>query len=242
MMTGSLISEEDEMKAKFVLTLAALVVMVMMVPMVAIAEEPAEIGPRYAEAQDASMEKLKQYKWSTETYLEVEGETKFHFILACRLNEKGEMVREVESSESTVRRKRGFRGLAQQQKAEEAGKLLDQIVDVTVSYIYMTKDEVVEFFNSATITDGTGDDAGKLIVKGSDVTVKGDKVTKVVNPETLFPVRITFESTAGDVPISGEILFRPIEGGPNVPRMATINVPSKEGVVEAEFLDYAKQL
>jgi hypothetical protein len=101
---------------------------------------------------------LKQYKWSTETYLEVEGETNFHFILACRLNEKG------------------------------------------------------------------------------------DKVTKVVNPENLFPVRITFESTAGEVPISGEILFRPIEGRPNVPRMATINVPSKEGVVEAEFLDYAKQL
>lgn len=232
-------TREEKMKHGYTIILAALV---LVVAFGAVAEVPSDLGPRYADAQAASMEKLKQYKWSTETYLEVEGETKFHFILACRLNEMGEMVRDVVSSESTIRRKRGFRGLAQQNKAEEAGKLLDQIVDVTVSYIYMTRDEVEEYFNTATVTDGTGDDAGKIIVQGSDVTVKGDKVTKVVDPETLYPVRISFESTAGEVPISGEILFRPIEGGPNVPRMATINVPSKKGVVEAEFLDYAKQL
>jgi hypothetical protein len=227
------------MKPKYAMALAVLVVMI---ATSTVAEEPAELGPRYADAQAASLEMLKQYRWSTESYLEVDGETKFHFILACRLNEKGEMVREVVSQESTIRRKRGFRGLAQREKAEEAGELLDHIVDITVSYIYMTRVEVVEYFNSATITEGTGDDAGKIIVQGTDVTVKGDKVTKVVDPETLYPKRITFESTAGDVPISGEILFRPIEGGPNVPRMATIHVPSKNGVVETEFLDYAKQL
>ena len=41
---------------------------------------------------------------------------------------------------------------------------------------------------------------------------------------------------------AGEILYRPIEGGPNVPRMATINIPSEKGVIEAEFVDYEKQL
>jgi hypothetical protein len=37
-------------------------------------------------------------------------------------------------------------------------------------------------------------------------------------------------------------LYRPIEEGPNVPRMATINIPSKKGVVTTEFLEYEKQL
>lgn len=214
----------------------------------AIAEDPAEvgpqfeIGPRYADTQAASMELLKQYTWHTDTYLEQNGETKFHFKLACRLNEKGEMVREVEDSESTVRRKRGFRGLAQQSQAEEARELLDQIVEVTASYMYMTREQEVAFFKTATITDGTGDDAGKLLVQGANVTVKGDKVIKAVDPNTFFPVRITYESIAGETPISGEVLYRPIEGGPNVPRMATIKVPSKEGEVTAEFVDYAKQL
>lgn len=227
------------MKAKHAVFLAALFVAV---GANAIAEEQPEIGPRYADAQAASIKQLKQYTWHTDTYLATGGETKIHFRLACRLNEKGEMVREVESSESTIRRKRGFRGLVQQEKAEEAGQLLEQIVDVTASYMYMTREEEVEFFNSATISDGTGDDAGKLVVQASNVTIQGDKVTKVVDPETLYPVRLTFDSIAGETPISGEVLYRPIEGGPNVPRMATINVPSKEGVVTAEFIEYAKQL
>ena len=227
------------MKAKYAAILAVLVVAA---AAHAIAEEPSDIGPKYADVQAASMEHLKQYTWHTDTHLATGGETKMHFKLACRLNEKGEMVREVESSESNIRRKRGFRGLAQQEKAEEAEQLLDQIVDVTASYMYMTREEELEFFKTGTISDGTGDDAGKLVVQASSVTVQGDKVTKVVDPETLFPVRITFESTAGATPISGEVLYRPIEGGPNVPRMATINVPSRDGVVTAEFLDYAKQL
>ena len=205
-------------------------------------EDKAAFGTACADAQAASMQMLKAFKWNADTHLSTSDGKEIHYKLACRLNEKGEMVREVKESDSNIRRKRGFRGMAQHEQAEAAGEMLDHIVSVTASYMYMTRAEEVEFFKSATITEGSGDDAGKLIVVGRDVTVEGDEVTKVVDPATHFPVRITYQSKAGDVPIDGEILFRPIEGGPNVPRMATINVPSKEGVVTAEFLDYAKQL
>jgi hypothetical protein len=208
----------------------------------AAAEEAKDVGPVYADKQAASLQMLKSYKWTTDLHLSTEDGKQIHYELACRLNEKGEMVREVTASDSNIRRKRGFRGMAQHEQAEEAGELLDHVVEVTASYMYTTRSAELEFFEAATITDGTGDDAGRLIVVGKDVTVDGDEVTKVVDPVTMYPVRITYESKAGEEPITGEILFRPIEGGPNVPRMATIHVPSRKGEVTAEFINYAKQL
>ena len=227
------------MNTKQVVVLAALT---LAVAAGAAAEDQAELGLRYAEVQSAGMDQLKRYTWHTDTRLASGGETKVHYNLACRLNEKNEMVQEVVEAETSVRRKRGLCGRAQQAQAEEVGAFLDQVLQVTASYIFMSKGREVDFFDKATITDGTGEDVGKMVVTASNVSVKGDTVTKWIDPASLYPVRITFEAIIEEVPVTGEVLYRPIEDGPNVPRMATINIPSKQGVVTAEFMDYAKQL
>ena len=206
------------------------------------AEDQAALGLRYGEVQQTDFEQLKRYTWHADTRLASGGETKVHYKLACRLNEKNEMTQEVVESESSVHRKRGLRGRAQAAHAEEVGAFLEKVVQVTASYIFMSKGREVDFFDKATITDGTGEDVGKMVVQSSNVSVEGDKVTKWIDPEALHPIRITFETIVDEVPVTGEVLYRPIEGGPNVPRMATINIPSEKGVIEAEFVDYEKQL
>jgi len=204
--------------------------------------DPAELGKRSATVHQTCVDQLKRYSWNIDSMLSKDGEAKIHVVANCRLNEKGELVQEVEKAETSVRHKRGLRGRAQSQKLNELSILLDHIVDQMVTYTYMSTDEESAFFKKATITEGSGDDAGKLIVKATDVSTKGDKVTKWIDATSLYPTRITFEAVVDEVPVDGEVLYRPIEGGPNVPRMATINIPSEKGVIEAEFLDYAKQL
>ena len=208
----------------------------------AVAEESAELGLRHATARQASVEQLKQFTWQTDTMLLQGGEAKVHVTVANRLNEKGEMVQTVETAETNVRKKRGLRGRSQAQKADEVGQLVNQIVVTMASYIFMSKGQEVDFFDKATITDGTGADAGKLVVQGANVSVPGDLVTKWIDPETLYTTKITFEAVINEVAVLGEVLFRPIENGPNVPRMATVDMPSMEGVMSTEFLEYKKQL
>ena len=207
-----------------------------------LAQDSAELGLRYATVQQTSTDQLKQYTWQADTKLSQSGAAKVHVVLDCRLNEKGEMVQEVETAETSVKQKRGLRGRSQQAHASEVGAFLNKVVAQTASYIFMSKGQEVDFFDKATITEGAGDDAGKLIVQAGDISVAGDKVTKWIDKESMFTVKITFTSVVDEIPVSGEVMYRPIEDGPNVPRMATVDIPSQDGVMETEFLKYEKQL
>jgi hypothetical protein len=227
------------MNRKLVLALAAVAIAL---ATGAVAEDQAEMGLRYAEAHQQSLNLMKQYTWQIDSTLSQDGQLKVHVLSDCRVNEKGELVQEVETAETTVRRKRGLRGRAQASHAEEVGAFLEHVLAVTTSYVYRSKGEEVDFFEKATLTEGSGDEAGTLMATAADVSVPGDKVTKWMDAKTLIPTKVTFEATVDEVPVSGEILYRPIEDGPNVPRMATIQIPSEKGLVEAEFLKYTKQL
>ncbi len=222
--------------------LFALAMLILAVAAVAQEEDPDEMGLRYAGVQQDGIEQLKQYKWQTEIKMMREDEVKAEFTVANRLNEKGQMVQEVESAEASDRQKRGLRGRAQKQNAEDAGEFLNHVVQVMATYIFMSKGQEVDFFDKATITEGVGSDKGKLVVMATDVTVPKDVVTKWIDPQTLFPSKITFETVVDEVPVQGEVLYRPIENGPNVPRQATITIPAKKSVVTTEFLNYEKQL
>jgi hypothetical protein len=227
------------MRIKFLIALGALVVLV---AATGIAEDPAQLALRVADAQTANLAQFQHYSWSIDATIAVDGTVKAHVVSNERFNEKGEVVFDVVTSETTVKRKRGLRGRSQQAQMEEMSAFLNHVLSVAASYAVMTKGEQVDFFDKATITEGSGDTAGMLTAVSKDVSVKGDEVTKQIVAETLFVKSITFETVVDGVPVTGEILYRPIEGGPNVPRMATIDIPSQSQVVELEFMNYAKQL
>ena len=206
------------------------------------ADDSAELGLAYAKAQQENLDEMKKYRWNTHTTLKSGGETKFDFTVSNRLNEKGEMVQEVEEADSNVRRKRGLRGRRQQQAVAELDELLDEIVGTMASYAFMTKGQEVDFFDRAEITEGDGDMEGMRVVRATDVSVDGDTVVKTIDPETLHPGKIEFQFQIEGHSVEGEVLYRPIEDGPNVPRFSTIRVLDMDGLIETEFLDYSKQL
>lgn len=224
------------------LRIMTLTTFVLVTAVIAFAEDAAELGLRYAQVQQAGLEQIKEYAWQTSTKVTKAGELKAEVSMDNRLNEKGEIVQTVESAEVNAKRKRGLRGRAQQEGLAEAEAFLDKVAAATGAYVFMSKGQEVDFFDKATITDGTGDDAGRLVVTAKGVLADGDTVTKTIDPKTMFPAKIIFETTVDGTAIKGEVLLRAIEGGPNVPRMATVNVPATTQVIETEFLNYKKQL
>ena len=206
------------------------------------AEDQAELGLRYAKVQQESLELIKQYTWQSSTKVTKAGEIKVEVTVDNRLNEKGEMVQEVESAEVNARRKRGMRGRAQDEQLAAGEAFLEKVAATTGAYIFMSKGQEVDFFDKATITDGTGTDAGKTVVTAAGVLSSGDTVTKHIDPATLHPSKILFTTTIDGTAVTGEVLLRAIEEGPNVPRMATITVTANDQVIETEFVNYKKSL
>ena len=206
------------------------------------AQTTAELGLAYATVQQENIDKIKLYRWKTFTTMKSEEETELTRTVSNRLNEKGEMVQELEAEEADGRDKRGVRGRKQDKGKAEKEELLENIVGVIASYIFMSQGQEVDFFVDAKITDGEGDLAGTRAVRATDVSTTGDVVTKWIDPEALRPVKIAFKFEMDEYKINGEVMYRPIEGGPNVPRFATIRIPDKEIVIETEFLEYSKQL
>ena len=202
----------------------------------------AEFGLEYATAQQKNLDQLKLYTWKTHTTMQVKGETKYERTLSNRLNEKDEVVQAVLEEESAGRDKKGVRGRRQDKKKDGKEEWLESIVKAATSYMIMTTGQEVDFFGKAKITDGEGDMAGTKVVRANSVVIDGDGASKWIDPNTLNPKKITFQFVMDDYTINGEVVYRPIENGPNVARFATIRIVDKETVIEIEFLEYTKQL
>ena len=108
--------------------------------------------------------------------------------------------------------------------------------------MFMSKGGEVDFFDNAKMTDGEDDLEGTRKVYGEGVMIDGDTVTKWIDPQSLRPQRIAFSFELGGHQVTGEVRYRPIENGPNVPRLSTIRIVDEEQVVEIEHIGYEKQL
>ena len=201
-----------------------------------------EFGLEYATAQQKNVGQLKLFTWKTHTILKSEGETKHERTVSNRLNEKGEVVREILEDESAGRDKKGVRGRRQDKKKSNEEEVLESIVKTATLYLFMSTGQEVDFFAKAKITEGEGDMAGTKVVRAASVLSEGDAVTKWIDPGTLQPKKIQFQFTVDEQTVSGEVMYRPIENGPNVSRFATIRILDEETVIETEFLEYTKQL
>jgi hypothetical protein len=221
-----------------------IVVVATLLALPAFAEDKAELGLRYATAQQENLDQIKLYRWTSVATVERNGEIEDKYEVENRLNEKGELVQEVVESESDESRRHARRGRRQERKDARRGNddLVNEIFAFAASYMYMSKGHEVDFFDNAKVTDGEDDLQGTRKVHGAGVMIDGDTVTKWIDPQTLRPQRIAFTFDLDGHQVTGEVRYRSIENGPNVPRLSTIRILDEEQVVEIEYVGYEKQL
>jgi hypothetical protein len=191
-----------------------------------------------SKAEAANLEQLKQFMWRRETVVTVDGQVKMNALSELNFKEDGTLdVRNLEA-ESTVKDKRGIRGQIQENAMESNMEYVEKALKMAISYTYMSKGQLIDFFSKAELTESNG----IILAVAKDVQVKGDVVTFKINSNTLLFVHKSFSSMLGEDPISGEVEYGTFSSGVSHATTTVMNLTAKKAVIDSVNKDYTQKI
>ena len=191
-----------------------------------------------SKADAANTEKLKAFIWKRNATATVKGEVKATVVNELSFNEKGEIQVTNIDAETTARQKRGIRGRIQENVMEDNLDYVGNALQLALSYTYMTKGQLLDFFEKSTITE-----KGETIeVKGENVYKEGDKLTVVIDATTKLFMNKKFSSKIGEDPVDGEIKYEKFSSGVVHGSETILNLPGKNAVINAKNEDYSQRI
>jgi uncharacterized protein (UPF0333 family) len=197
-----------------------------------------EVALAASKAKTESLQALKSYSWKMHCEFSLKGETQVIVLNQLRFNFDGELESSTLSTESQVKKKKRLKGKKQQKQIDEAKRFLEQTISLSLTYLFMSKGEMVDFFDNIEITEGEG---STIVVQGRDVRVTHDQLTLHLDKESYLDRKVQFSSTVDDTPITGEVVYKQIEDGPNSMARMLIEAPEKNVKIVVECFDFIKQ-
>lgn len=193
-----------------------------------------DLALKVSKADDANLEKLKTYIWKRQSVVSVDGQVKLTAITEFKFDEKGELKADMVDAETTVKQKPGLRGAAQKNAAEDKMDYVEKSLQVALAYTFMTKGQLVDFFDKATITK----EGETYIASGENILKKGDKLVVVIDAKTNLFLKKTFSSFVDADALSGEILYGTFSNGTSHGTTTTLNMPAQKMKIVATNKDY----
>jgi hypothetical protein len=186
-------------------------------------------------ANEANNVKLKQYIWKLKLDGYVNKELKVTTLTEMKFGPDGKLVATPIDAKTTVQAKPGVRGRMQQSAAEDNAEYMAKAADVMAQYAYMSKGQLVDFFDKATVTTD-----GKVITAtAKNVMQAGDEMTILIDPVTHLFIRKTFKAKSGADPIEGTIDYATFTTtGINHVAKCYLMMPAKAMQVNTENIDY----
>lgn len=189
-------------------------------------------------AEEANTKELMKFIWKRKSDVTIDGQQKLTTLTEFSFDEKGELQSRLVDAQSSVQQKRGVRGKIQQNAAEDKADYVKKALELSLSYTFMTKGELLDFFSKATITEKDG----VIEATGSDVYVKGDKLTLLIDKKTNLYLKKTFSSFLGKDALSGEINYEKFSSGVNHGTTTVLNLPAQKMVINAKNQDYTQRV
>lgn len=208
-----------------------------------LAEEAAEkpdsdqLALDVANAQEANRKALTDYSWHTKTALSKDGQEMVTSLEEMRFNSEGKLESTHVGGESHIKKQRGLRGRRQKSEMEEMQKYLQQVLDLSFQYIFMSKGTMVDVFDKAKITES--EDA--VTVAAEKVFVDGDKLDLSVDPKSHLSQKLSFTTHLDADTINGVVDYTQIEGGPVRVTKLQLEVPEQAIKIVAETYDWIEQ-
>jgi hypothetical protein len=186
-------------------------------------------------ANEANNVKLKQYIWKLKLDGYVNKELKVTTLTEMKFGPDGKLVATPIDAKTTVKAKPGIRGNIQKSAAEDNVEYMAKAADVMAQYAYMSKGQLVDFFDKATVTTD-----GKVITAtAKNVMQAGDEMTILIDPVTHLFIRKTFKAKSGADPIEGTIDYATFTTtGINHVAKCYLMMPAKAMQVNTENIDY----
>jgi hypothetical protein len=189
-----------------------------------------------SKADEDNNAKLKSYIWKRKSDVSVDGQVKLTTITEFSFDAAGKVQAKMVDAESSVKQKKGIRGKMQQNAIEDKADYVQKALELSVAYTFMTKGQLMDFFTKATVTN-----KGDVIeATGSDVYVKGDKLTITIDAKTNLYTKKIFSSLLGKDPIDGEINYEKFSSGVNHVSTTVLNMPAPK--INAVNQDYSQRV
>jgi hypothetical protein len=189
-------------------------------------------------ADEANTEKLKAFIWKRKSDVFVEGTLKLTTITEFSYNSAGKLETKIVDSESSVKKKPGVRGAIQKNAAEDKMDYVEKALDLALSYTFMTKGQLLDFFGKATVTEKNG----IIEATAENVYVKGDKLTIQIESATNLYLNKKFTSLLGKDPVDGEIKYEKFSSGINHGSSTLLNMPAQKMKIDAKNQDYSQRV
>jgi hypothetical protein len=189
-------------------------------------------------ADEANTEQLKSYMWKRKSDAFVEGVLKLTTITEFSYDAAGKLQAKVIDAQSTVKQKPGIRGKMQEGAAEDKMDYVGKALELSLAYTFMTKGQLIDFFGKAAVTVKDG----FIEATASDVYVKGDKLTILVDAATNLYLNKKFNSLLGKDPVDGEIRYEKFSSGVNHGSTTVLNMPAQKMKIDAKNQDYSQRV
>jgi hypothetical protein len=189
-------------------------------------------------AEEANKEQLKSFIWKRKSIVSIDGAVKLTTFTEFSFDEKGELKAKMIDAESTVKKKPGLRGKVQQNAAEDKLDYVEKALDLSLSYTFMTKGQLLDFFGKASVTEKDG----IIEAMAENVYVQGDKLTILVDSKTNLYLNKKFSSLLGKDPIDGEIKYEKFSSGINHGSVTVMNMPVQKMKIDAQNIDYSQRV
>lgn len=180
-------------------------------------------------------EKLKEYVWKLHADILGEGENKTTLISEFKYDDTGELDINLINGETNIQKKPGIRGKMQQNAIKGKVDYVAKAMQYALSYTYMTKGQLLDFFDKAEVIEKNG----VLIAKGKDIYVTGDELTINIDVETKLYLSKSFSTKMDADPISGEVQYDTFKSsGVNHITTTKLDLPAESVKIEGENKDY----
>jgi hypothetical protein len=191
-------------------------------------------------AAAANRKQLEGYVWTRSVQVFVEGVLKNTIVSSVSIGPDGKVVTTaVSNTPADSSATKGIRGDIARKKMADMKTYIDKALTTAASYIYLSKGKMVDYFDSASISQ-----SGNIItVKGSNVNQSNDQLTMKLRPGTYAYISQSFSSkiSGGDA-ISGVCDYKTFSNGLTAINSGELELPAKKMKLMVANTGYAKKL
>ncbi|MDF1851553.1 MAG: hypothetical protein P1U85_12015 [Verrucomicrobiales bacterium] len=213
-------------------------------------KDPAQWALIYSKNLEKNREQLTKYTWQFKVQVMEGSELLYIDLLEATRDANGKLITKRLEQDMKIKERHGLLSRAGQEKRlAEIEEKIEFIKGVLQSYIYMSRGEVVDFFDNAEVTEAVGYN-NALKVDGEDVLKEGDYITLFGDKGTARPLFLTFSVPFNDkLGVDGSIEFRNLRnsnlfyGAQITANFVELKRPGKAKIIslEVESFDYQKK-
>jgi hypothetical protein len=206
-------------------------------PVLAQGADPGAMANQYAANAKANAAMMRQYSWQMRVEVTLKGEPKPAQIYQMRFDVDGKLQKTLLTAPQEQDTGRGIRGKIKKGKIEDFKEWAGKLADLVKGYMAPTPGTMMDFYAKAKYSQSSD---GKVLISAGGFIQPGDNASYWIDPATKIPCRFAFQTVLDGDPVSAQVDFGQVPGGPQYAARITVDVPAKKVSAKIENFSYQR--